>query len=103
MIRVYLFQVVANQEGIQMSGYLKCKKGRHGWKKSWFVLKDNVLYSYKASSVSHRFMHYNYRLLILDFSLQREFDHKITLFKCQVSTTIAEDSEYKTCNGFACG
>ena len=35
-----------------MSGYLRFKKGRHGWKKSWFVLKDNVLYSYKASSVS---------------------------------------------------
>ncbi|KAJ7351870.1 FYVE, RhoGEF and PH domain-containing protein 5 [Desmophyllum pertusum] len=46
----HLTEVVANQEGSQMSGYLKCKKGRHGWKKSWFVLKDNVLYSYKASS-----------------------------------------------------
>ena len=45
-------QVVANQEGSQMSGYLKYKKGKFGWKKSWFVLKDNVLYSYKASSVS---------------------------------------------------
>jgi len=35
-----------------MSGYLRFKKGRHGWKKAWFVLKNNVLYSYKASSVS---------------------------------------------------
>lgn len=47
-------QVVANQEGSQMSGYLRFKKGRHGWKKAWFVLKNNVLYSYKASSVSGR-------------------------------------------------
>ena len=37
-----------------MSGYLRFKKGRHGWKKAWFVLKNNVLYSYKASSVSGR-------------------------------------------------
>ena len=35
-----------------MSGYLRFKKGRHGWKRAWFVLKNNVLYSYKASSVS---------------------------------------------------
>lgn len=46
----HLTEVVANQEGIEMSGYLRFKKGRHGWKKSWFVLKNNVLYSYKASS-----------------------------------------------------
>lgn len=46
----HLTEVAANQEGIQMSGYLRYKKGRYGWKKSWFVLKDNVLYSYKASS-----------------------------------------------------
>lgn len=46
----HLTEVVANQEGIQMSGYLKFKKGRQGWKKSWFVLKDSVLYSYRASS-----------------------------------------------------
>jgi len=37
-----------------MSGYLRFKKGRHGMKKAWFVLKNNVLYSYKASSVSGR-------------------------------------------------
>ncbi|KAL9960559.1 hypothetical protein ACROYT_G034034 [Oculina patagonica] len=46
----HLTEVVANQEGSQMSGYLRYKKGRERWKKSWFVLKDNVLYSYKASS-----------------------------------------------------
>ena len=53
-------QVAANQEGIEMSGYLRFKKGRHGWKKSWFVLKDNVLYSYKASSVGNMVYNYNF-------------------------------------------
>ena len=59
---VYL-QVVANQEGIEMSGYLRFKKGRHGWKKSWFVLKNNVLYSYKASSVGNMVYGYNFSLI----------------------------------------
>ena len=31
-----------------MSGYLKQKKGAR-WKTNWFVLKDRVLYTYKAS------------------------------------------------------
>ena len=31
-----------------MSGYLKQKKGSR-WKSNWFVLKDRVLYTYKAS------------------------------------------------------
>ena len=35
-----------------MSGYLRYKKGSRGWKRLWFVLKDRVLYTYKASSVS---------------------------------------------------
>ena len=56
-------QVAANQEGIEMSGYLRFKKGRHGWKKSWFVLKDNVLYSYKASSVGSTVYDYNLSLI----------------------------------------
>jgi len=38
----------ANAEESQMSGYLKLKKGSR-WKTSWFVLKDRVLYTYKAS------------------------------------------------------
>ena len=38
-----------------MSGYLKFKKGGKHFKKQWFVLKDNVLYAYKASSVSRDF------------------------------------------------
>jgi len=38
----------ANAEESQMSGYLKLKKGSR-WKTNWFVLKDRVLYTYKAS------------------------------------------------------
>jgi len=38
----------ANAEGSQMSGYLKQKRGSR-WKSNWFVLKDRVLYTYKAS------------------------------------------------------
>jgi len=37
-----------NAEESQMSGYLKQKKGSR-WKSNWFVLKDRVLYTYKAS------------------------------------------------------
>ena len=39
----------ANGEGAQMSGYLR-KKSKNGakWKRFWFVLKDGILYSYKA-------------------------------------------------------
>ena len=60
---LFYLQVVANQEGIEMSGYLRFKKGRHGWKKSWFVLKNNVLYSYKASSVGNMVYDYNFSLI----------------------------------------
>ncbi|XP_048588201.1 titin isoform X2 [Nematostella vectensis] len=43
-------EVVGNESGSQVSGYLRCKRpGKHGWKRLWFVLKDNVLYTYKAS------------------------------------------------------
>lgn len=39
-----------------MSGYLRFKKGRYGWKKVWFVFKNNVLYLYKVSLVSGRYI-----------------------------------------------
>ena len=32
-----------------MSGYLRKKQRGLKWKRSWFVLKDRVLYTYKAS------------------------------------------------------
>ena len=33
-----------------MSGYLRMKKSKNGakWKRFWFILKDGILYSYKA-------------------------------------------------------
>ena len=42
-------QVNANDEGAQMSGYLHKQIGNRKFKKMWFVLKDHVLYAYKAS------------------------------------------------------
>ena len=39
----------ANSEGGQGSGYLRKKQRGLKWKRSWFVLKDRVLYTYKAS------------------------------------------------------
>ena len=42
-------KVSANDEGSQMSGYLKKRQKNSKWKRCWFVLKDRVLYTYKAS------------------------------------------------------
>ena len=39
----------ANAEGGLVSGYLKKKQRGLKWKRSYFVLKDRVLYTYKAS------------------------------------------------------
>nr|KAI8733020.1 FYVE; RhoGEF and PH domain-containing protein 6-like isoform X3 [Biomphalaria glabrata] len=43
-----LKEVQANDEGSDISGYLRAYKSRK-WKKLWFVLKGKVLYTYKAS------------------------------------------------------
>ncbi|XP_013395110.1 uncharacterized protein LOC106162376 [Lingula anatina] len=43
-----LQEVHANDQGSEMSGYLKVWKAKK-WKKLWFVIKDKVLYTYKAS------------------------------------------------------
>ncbi|ESO90485.1 hypothetical protein LOTGIDRAFT_123253, partial [Lottia gigantea] len=40
--------VHANDEGSDMSGYLKSYKNKK-WKKMWYVVKDKVLYTYRAS------------------------------------------------------
>jgi FYVE/RhoGEF/PH domain-containing protein 5/6 len=32
-----------------MRGYLLLRKKANSWKKHWFIIKDNVLYFYKAS------------------------------------------------------
>jgi len=42
-------KVSANDEGSAMSGYLKKRQKNSKWKRCWFVLKDRVLYTYKAS------------------------------------------------------
>eukprot|EP00092_Neocalanus_flemingeri_P003593 GFUD01003856.1.p1 GENE.GFUD01003856.1~~GFUD01003856.1.p1 ORF type:complete len:774 (+),score=113.91 GFUD01003856.1:3573-5894(+) len=39
----------ANSEGSQVSGYLRKKHKNMKWKRCWFVLKDRVLYTYRAS------------------------------------------------------
>ena len=40
----------ANSEGSQVSGYLRHRKSKNSrWKRCWFVLKDRVLYTYRAS------------------------------------------------------
>ncbi|XP_046357623.2 FYVE, RhoGEF and PH domain-containing protein 6-like isoform X4 [Haliotis rufescens] len=44
-----LKEVRANDEGSVMSGYLRVLKNTKKWKKLWFVVKDKVLYTYKAS------------------------------------------------------
>lgn len=43
-----LLEVTANDTGSQMSGWL-LKRKKNSWKRYWFVLKDQVLYVYKAS------------------------------------------------------
>ena len=48
---INLLQVRANDLACSMSGNLKVMKGKK-WKKYWFLLKDKVLYKYKASEVS---------------------------------------------------
>ncbi|KAK3595627.1 hypothetical protein CHS0354_009591 [Potamilus streckersoni] len=44
-----LKEVHANDQGATMSGYLKQLKKSKKWKRFWFVLKDKVLYTFKAS------------------------------------------------------
>lgn len=40
---------ISNQGEWKMSGFLKWKRGKGaGWKKNWFVLKDRVLFTFKA-------------------------------------------------------
>jgi len=39
----------ADSQEVQMSGFLKWKRGKGaGWKKNWFVLKERVLFTFKA-------------------------------------------------------
>jgi FYVE/RhoGEF/PH domain-containing protein 5/6 len=43
-----LKEVTANDTGAQMSGWLQ-RRTRRSWKRLWFVLKEQVLYVYRAS------------------------------------------------------
>nr|CAD7415200.1 unnamed protein product [Timema poppensis] len=43
-----LLEVTANDTGSQLNGWLQ-KRTRRSWKRYWFVLKEQVLYAYKAS------------------------------------------------------
>nr|XP_047122541.1 uncharacterized protein LOC101234523 isoform X2 [Hydra vulgaris] len=45
-----LTEIDAHEEGIQISGFLKLVRRGQKDKRCWFVLKDHVLYKYKASS-----------------------------------------------------
>lgn len=40
---------MANDSGSQMSGWLYRREKRKSWKRLWFVLKEQILYTYKAS------------------------------------------------------
>ncbi|CAG2181762.1 unnamed protein product, partial [Oppiella nova] len=44
-----LKEVSANDVGSLISGYLHRRESRKNWKNYWFVIKDMVLYTYKAS------------------------------------------------------
>lgn len=50
-VRPVLKEVGANDTESSAKGYLYFKT-KKGWKKQWFVIKDKVLYRYKASEVS---------------------------------------------------
>ena len=39
----------ANDVGSLISGYLHKREAKRNWKRYWFVIKDLVLYTYKAS------------------------------------------------------
>ncbi|XP_065206805.1 FYVE, RhoGEF and PH domain-containing protein 6-like [Planococcus citri] len=45
----WLKEVTANDSGSQISGWLHRKNKNKSWKRNWFVLKEQVLYVYKAS------------------------------------------------------
>ena len=44
-----LKEVAANDHGSSISGYLQLRKAKNHWKRQWFVIKEKVLYAYKAS------------------------------------------------------
>ena len=45
-------QVGANDEGADICGYLEMMKGTNCWEQFWFVLKGDILHSYRACEVT---------------------------------------------------
>ena len=48
--KINSYQVQANDEDAEMSGHLRMVQ-RKAWRKMWFVVKQKVLYTFKASEV----------------------------------------------------
>ena len=65
-----------------MSGYLqKLHKGKK-WKKMWFVLKDKVLYQFKATQVTHN------TTILQSFLFLMAFFHQLTILDLISSLSI---------------
>ena len=63
----------ASAEGAQMSGYLHKRSPKSGkYKKMWFVLKDRVLYEYRAPEDTAA----NETFPVLGFDLDLEYEVK---------------------------
>lgn len=45
--KLFFSVIKANDSESQLSGYLS-RRTKKGWKRSWYVLKNSVLYIYKA-------------------------------------------------------
>lgn len=48
---VLLLQVTVSEEGSISGSLQRSKKSKRSWKKLWFLLKDKVLYTYRAQEV----------------------------------------------------
>lgn len=48
---VLLLQVTVSEEGCMSGSLQRSKKSKRSWKRLWFLLKDKVLYTYRAQEV----------------------------------------------------
>lgn len=46
-----LLQVTVSEEGSMSGSLQRSKKSKRSWKRLWFLLKDKVLYTYRAQEV----------------------------------------------------
>ncbi len=87
-------QVSVGAEGSTMSGSLqRRKKSKRKWKRLWFLLKDKVLYTFKAREVrgprvSHTNRHYIMYKQILLHTYTHYNLHKLHLI-CWINTKIS--------------